>query len=272
MDARIPEWIAHASLLGAATLGWSFGPSGAREAGAIAGGAVACAGIAAAICSKRSQYFVPTVFAGPPHVPSVALTFDDGPDPRYTPDILAILAAHNVRASFFLIGERVLAAPSLARRILDEGHNLGGHTHRHAHGFHFWRGPRQSEDIRAGLSAITVSTGHRPRYFRPPQGLRVPALRVALEMIPDVVCVTWTTRGGDAMGASCAAICSRVEAGLTPGAIITLHDGADFGGTRDRRPTIEALPRILRAIEARGLHAVTLDELLVNHGQPRKAG
>ena len=120
-----------------------------------------------------------------------------------------------------------------------------------------------AEDIRRGIEAVTRITGRAPRYFRPPQGLRVPTLRGALAEQPSrPACVTWTVRGIDTVARSADAIVARVARGLHAGAIVVLHDGTAFGGLRSRAPTVRALPKLLGLARSRGLTCVRLDELL----------
>lgn len=213
-----------------------------------------------AIVSPRAQLLVPTAFRL--DGPGIAFTFDDGPDPTFTPKILEVLARHQVRATFFVVGQRAAAHPELVRRIEAEGHVLGSHTQTHSHAFHFGSPSRMHRDIEAGLVTLEGIVGHRPVWFRPPQGLRTPMLRDALTALPSLVCVTWTERGLDAMGRSAEQIVARLSPRLQPGAILTLHDGVGFGGTTDRSPTVEALDTLLTTARRRGLSFVTVDSLV----------
>jgi peptidoglycan/xylan/chitin deacetylase (PgdA/CDA1 family) len=117
-------------------------------------------------------------------------------------------------------------------------------------------------DVRRGIEIVRGITGHAPRWFRPPQGLRVPTLRDALAIVGgDVSCVTWSVRGIDSMARSSETIVARVAKGLDSGAIIALHDGRGFGGTNDRGPTVKALPELLALAKSRKLACVTLDTM-----------
>lgn len=104
-----------------------------------------------------------------PHKPSVCLTFDDGPDPAYTPMILDILREQHIRASFFVVGDMALHFPKIVGRIVDAGHAIGNHTYSHAHP---WLG--SSDYVRREVSQATQVirdiAGHAPRWFRPPFG------------------------------------------------------------------------------------------------------
>lgn len=218
------------------------------------------------VLSPRTQVFVPTVFRARGAQPRIAFTFDDGPDPTWTPRVLDLLAEHGAKGTFFVVGERAAAHPDLIGRITREGHEVGCHTQSHAFGFHFWTAGQIARDIQRAQDVLQKLVGRPARMFRPPQGIRVPQLQAALDRLPvRPVCVTWTARGFDSRPTTAA----RIEANLLPsvraGSILTLHDGTGFGGGRDRAPTLAALGRLLGAAAARGLTCVALSELL---GEP----
>lgn len=211
-----------------------------------------------AIMHPRSQFFAPVVDRLPA-ADAVALTFDDGPDPVVTPQILDVLCAHGARATFFVLGERAARYPDVIRRIQREGHAIGTHTQHHRIRFHF-SGPRGVQrEIDAAIAVVDGILGTRPALFRPPQGLRTPLFGSAWRRMHGLVCVTWTARGLDSFSTTAAAITTRIVPRLVPGAIIALHDGTGLGGGSDRRPTVAALATILAACHARGLSCVALD-------------
>jgi len=219
--------------------------------------------VAYLVTSPRTQLIVPTIFRGPQTEARIALTFDDGPDPAFTPQILDVLREFGAKATFFVVGRCADAHPELLVRTAREGHLIGSHTYSHANTFHVWPPQRMAADITRGIETIERVVGIRPHYFRPPQGLRVPPLREALaSLATPLSCVTWTVRGLDTVSRSAATIAARVERGLGAGAIVTLHDGSSLGGYRDRSATIEALRVVLRSCREQGLTCVRLDELL----------
>lgn len=187
----------------------------------------------------------------------VAITIDDGPDPEVTPSVLAVLASHGARASFFCVGERIARFPQLARTIVAQGHSLENHSQRHLHSFSLL-GPRgmRAEIVRAQESII-AATGEAPHYFRAPAGLRNPFLepelaRAGLEL------VSWTRRGFDTVSASREHILARLTRTLGAGDILLLHDG-HAARSREGAPVIlEVLPALLAAVRDAGLRAVTL--------------
>ncbi len=195
---------------------------------------------------------------GPP-VPHVALTFDDGPHPVYTPRILEVLAEHGVQAAFFLVGRHAERHPELVRRIAAEGHTLGSHTYGHRH---LWRlspwGTR--EEILRGHRAVEAASGRPVRFFRPPWGTVNLASLVVCRM--EGLCpVLWSVRGeGYRWKPSWEEMARAVVRSAHPGAIIGLHDRGGFPDTPER--VLRALPRILAGLRARGLSPVALEALL----------
>ncbi len=223
-----------------------------------------CAFFTYCIAHPAAQFFVPSVTHLPAGTRGVALTFDDGPDPTFTPRVLELLDAYDAKATFFVVGERAAAHPELVRDIARRGHTLGSHSQTHALSFHGAGVAHARAEVRAGMQSIARITGVRPRLFRPPQGVRTPFLRDALRgLAPDeaVTCVTWTARGLDATSKSSDAIIARLAPHLREGAILVLHDGTGLHGTNDRTPTLIALEHLLSAARSRGLPCVPLASL-----------
>src|SRR5438034_51972 len=205
----------------------------------------------------------PTLYhqgAGAEH--QVAITFDDGPDPRWTPKILDILKTANVKAAFFLVGVNAERYPSLVRRIVDDGHEIGNHTYYHPNLALCW-----PEHIRLELNAtqllLETITGRATTLFRPPyaadtspaQLSELTPLQIAedlnyLVVLESIDPQDWAKPGADI-------ILRRVKQQRRDGSIILLHDA---GG--DRSQTVEALPRILEWLHIRGDTVVPLSTLL----------
>jgi peptidoglycan/xylan/chitin deacetylase (PgdA/CDA1 family) len=186
--------------------------------------------------------------------PDVALTFDDGPDPAFTPRVLDILRRHGVRATFFCVGMNACAYPELVARILDEGHGVGNHTWSHPYL------PDLSRDevlrqVDATGTALAKVTGTAPALIRPPYGSRTPEV---LRWIAgqDLTTVLWDVDAGDWAGPPAAAITARVTTATTAGSIVLMHDA---GG--DRSGTVAALPDILENLLRRGFRCVTVADL-----------
>lgn len=186
-----------------------------------------------------------------------ALTFDDGPSAPYTAQVLDLLRARGVRATFFVCGEAAARHPELVRRIVAEGHALGNHT---------WSHPRLDLTSRAEIAgqidrtqdAIEAATGVRPTLFRPPFGVRwFPLWSVLRER--GMTMVLWSARGHDgALDAE--GVAQAVLTRLEPGAIVLLHDGDESraDAATDRSATVRALPAIIDGARAAGYEFVAL--------------
>jgi len=172
---------------------------------------------------------------------SVALTFDDGPDPVSTPAILDLLAERHVTATFCMVGQQALAHPDLVRRVVTEGHRLCNHTFTHDAGIALRPPEIIDEQLRASSAALVRVAGPDVPipYFRAPEGVwSAPLERTAAQegMRPlgwSVDTLDWTRPGTDAIVAS-------VKQGLHPGAVVLFHDG---GGPRDQ--TVAAVRQLL---------------------------
>lgn len=200
------------------------------------------------------------VCRGPRGRGEVALTFDDGPHPDTTPEVLRVLEGTPHRATFFALGQKVRKYPELARAIVDAGHTIGihGDTHDRLHSFRTpWR--VRDELVRAA-DAIEAASGKRPLLFRPPLGHTTPAtLRGARRA--GVTPVGWSARGYDGIrGRQPEAVVREVARSLDDGAIVLLHDAAERD---DFVPAgVAALPALLAQLGERGLRSVELERWL----------
>ena len=187
----------------------------------------------------------------------IAITFDDGPDPEVTPRVLEILEARGHRATFFCIAERAREHAALCREIARRGHAVENHSMAHRGTFPFLTLGGFRREIAGAQSAIAGATGTAPRFFRPPAGLRNPLLDPALHEA-GLALVTWTRRGFDTRERDAARVASRLVRGLAAGDILLLHDGHAARSLSGTPVVLEALPRVLDAAEAAGLHPVAL--------------
>lgn len=191
--------------------------------------------------------------------PRVALTFDDGPNPNHTPKLLDLLRKRMVRATFFLVGKRVRRHPELARRIAEEGHEIGNHGMHHVPVLLLPPALAAREARRAGVLLEEV-TGKRPRFFRPPMGwFHTPGLRKLRELgyqpvIGDIHPRDFTRPGIDV-------IVEFVMKRVAPGSIVILHDGGWRDGV-DRSQTIAATDQLIDRLEERKYRLQTLSELV----------
>lgn len=186
-----------------------------------------------------------------PHVARakvVALTFDDGPTTEWTPQILAVLRAKGVKATFCEVGDNVARHPELSRQVVAEGHRLCNHTL--AHDEHL-RGAGQTvldQQIGGGRDAITDAGLDAPAWFRPPGGFLDDGIEATARRAGEVV-VTWTVDTEDwKRGANYLTIFDKLFRQVEPGAIILMHDG---GGT-DRSATVASLGPMIDTLRAQG--------------------
>jgi chitooligosaccharide deacetylase len=190
---------------------------------------------------------------------ALALTFDDGPS-RWTPAVLDLLAEHEARATFFVVGRYAEERPELVARMAQEGHEVGNHTFDHVDAAY-------TEDAELGdqiarTSEAILAAGAQPHLMRPPYGRepeRVAELAHAQGLAPTVL---WSVEGRDWEERPPGEIAADVLRGSAPGAIVLLHDGVPPGEERECAATVAALGWILPALRGEGYELVTLSELL----------
>lgn len=185
----------------------------------------------------------------------VALTFDDGPKPPFTPQIVKILKEMYATATFFMLGKQVAAYPELVREVQQAGFQIANHSWSH-HQLH--RAPediviRELDDTR---NLIFPITNYEPRWFRPPYGSTSQAL-LDITARRGYRLVKWNVDSRDWELGEAEAVVNMVMSNAWPGAIVLMHDG---GG--DRTKTVQALPKIIQKFRAQGYSFVTLDQLV----------
>lgn len=219
---------------------------------------VAGAGVCAwAATHPRAQLFGPCLY-NTGRADAVALTFDDGPNPAMTPELLRLLEQHGARATFFLIGRHARACPELVREIAARGHTIGNHTETHPN--LFWCSPaRNREELERCQEAIREAAGIAPRWMRPPYGYRGPQLAGAARRAGCRV-VMWSVIARDWKPQPAEELIGRLR-GVSGGDIVVLHDGSPRALGADRRWTLEALKYWLPRWREAGRAFVTLDEV-----------
>jgi len=255
-----------------------LGVGGVAVGGGIAGSAIEAKASAA---SNQSDQEDGTYAAGPRGLQHVlwsadtdqrvaAITFDDGPTPVFTPQALDVLTAARVPATFFMIGKLVASYPSVAKRVVAAGHEVGNHSWSHV------SAPMVSDDrnvseIDRTNEMIQSVTGVLPAWYRPPRGMLVGAsVRRTHEQGQAVA--MWSITRGPAGDSDVDGVAKHLTDAIHPGAIIDLHDGVGasaFGGTggytaslvRRREAELHALPSVIAAWTAAGYSFVTLSEL-----------
>ncbi|WP_263366615.1 polysaccharide deacetylase family protein [Edaphobacter bradus] len=227
-----------------------------------AAASVAAAGLAWAALAPQSQLFGPTLIA-PDRPNEIALTYDDGPNPAATPRLLEVLAHHDVRATFFLIGRFVRTQPTLVREIAAAGHLIGNHSTTHP-----WLPFISNARIRAELTgcnaALEDTLGAPVRYFRAPHGARRPyvlktARRLGLTPVQwNIICGDWNPIGRDAILARATRGIARNQRDGRASNIV-LHDGGHLALNAPRMATVEATDRLLQQLPPSQVSYVTVD-------------
>ena len=218
------------------------------------------AAAAALVLWPQNQALGPVLVRLPPESAArgeVALTFDDGPDPDVTPQVLALLAATGATASFFCIGDRADRHPSLITAIAAAGHSVENHTLTHDLGFAFLGPSGLQREVEGAQRLLASATGRPPRFFRAPMGFRGPLLHRVLARA-GLRAACWTRRGYDTLPRKPASVLRGLLRNLAAGDVLMLHDG-NAARMPDGTPLVLAvLPGLLAAIRARGLTAVSL--------------
>ena len=198
----------------------------------------------------------PRLVRGNPRIKDIALTFDDGPHPEFTPRLLDILRRYKVPATFFVVGKMVDKHPELVQQEVADGHEVDNHT------YHHYRlvGLRRSQvedELTQGNDAIRRAVGQAPRLFRPPGGEYDRAVTDVARRL-HLIMVLWTDDPGDYALHSADLIASRANMQIDNGGIVLLHDGVPA--------TLDALPRLIVQWKKQGFRFVTCSQMALNQG------
>jgi peptidoglycan-N-acetylglucosamine deacetylase len=238
-----------------------------RGAAVLAGASAATAAAGVAVYAGQyptAQLYGPTICREPGARGRLALTFDDGPNPAQTPRLLELLARHDAKATFFLIGGWAAREPGLVRELIAAGHAIGNHTYTHpampAHG-----AKRIREELRRCRDAVeaageTFSTVDGAALMRPPYGRRRPGtLRTIRE--EGYVPVTWSITGYDWRAHTTAKRITRRCLRAGDGDVILLHDGSHTEPAADRSRSLASAEAVLEHFAGR-LRFVTVPDLV----------
>lgn len=182
----------------------------------------------------------------------IALTFDDGPHPKFTPQLLALLKKEHVKATFFVVGEMAEKYPYLVQQEIADGHSVGNHTYHHVN---LTKIPEEyvATEIKACGEVLAKITGKPPRLFRPPGGDYSPSVAKDAEALGYTI-VMWTDDPGDYAKPGDKVISQRLLKKVSNGGIILIHDGI--------QQTIDVLPQFITTMKKHGFEFVTIDEMM----------
>lgn len=192
----------------------------------------------------------------------IALTFDDGPDPRYTPQLLDLLQEHGVKATFFVLGSKAEKYPDLVRRIYLEGHQIGIHNYTHLSNWLMTPGQVREQHVERSADIVERIVGERPVFYRPPWGIVNAGDLFSLRKSYRIV--LWSVMGWDwrrSMDAE--RLTRRLMRNIKPGSIVLLHDSGDTAGADETAPEqmLKSLRDVLTELRLKGYQCVRVDEL-----------
>ena len=210
--------------------------------------------------APRGQWYGRTFTGSEGKTKKIALTYDDGPNDPYTPRLMDVLAKHNVRATFFLIGRFVSRRPNIIRELVKTGHIAGNHTYTHP-SLIFETSLQIRTQLVSCRQAIEDVVGEHSNLFRPPYGGRRPAVfRIAREL--GLEPVMWNAIGYDWLDTTPQRIAQSVAKSIRGGDVVVLHDGSHRHLGTDRSKTVAATDLLISRYKAEGYEFVTIPEMM----------
>lgn len=183
----------------------------------------------------------------------ISITFDDGPNPNFTPKVLKLLKEYNAKATFFLIGKKAEEHPEIVRQIINEGHTVGSHSFSHSKNFGFFSTEKVTAELNQNISLLKEISGKEVKLFRPPFGVTNPNIKKALKRTGQSS-IGWSKRSLDTTNLSEVKVLDRIISNLRKGDIILLHDSS--------AKTIAVLEQLLLTLPQHKLQSVPVDRLL----------
>ena len=172
------------------------------------------------------------------------MTFDDGPDPEKTPKVLDILAKNDIKAVFFMVGNRAEQHPELVKRVVNEGHIIGNHSYAHNNFMSLFSKKNLKADIAQSQAVLEKLSGRKIPFFRPPIGYTNPSYAKVLQEM-QLTNVGWTVRSYDSVYKEPKKLIERLMAKIAPGSIVLLHDNLNV--------TVDALSSFIDQASANGI-------------------
>lgn len=182
----------------------------------------------------------------------VAITFDDGPNPEFTPKVLELLNRFNVKATFFCIGKNAEKHPELFKKIIDQGHTVGNHTYSHSNNFGFFSSLKVKDELQRTNTVFKEVLGVEPKLYRPAFGVTNPRIKRALKNT-KLISVGWNKRSLDTTKLSKKAIVKRIVKDHKKGDVVLLHDTSE--------KSVQVLEQYLLFLQRKKTVSVTIDQL-----------
>lgn len=182
----------------------------------------------------------------------VAITFDDGPNPKFTPQVLELLNKYHAKATFFCIGKHIEAHPEIFKSILEQNHTIGNHTYSHSQKFGFFGTEEVVGELQYTNGIIKKQTGLEVQLYRPAFGVTNPRIKRALK-ITGLQSIGWSKRSLDTRDLSEKGILKRITKNLKKGDVILLHDSS--------AKTVAVLEQLLLFLQQQNMASVTIDDL-----------
>ena len=183
----------------------------------------------------------------------VSITFDDGPNPEFTPIALKLLREHGAKATFFCIGQHIENHPDIVKEILAGGHSIGNHTYSHSKSFGFFSSEKVKDELRKTNSIVKKLFGLEMNLYRPAFGVTNPQIEKAVKSL-GIHSIGWSVRSLDTTSQSEKTILNRITAKVSKGDIVLLHDNSE--------KTIAVLERLLVFLRKENLESVPVERLL----------
>ena len=200
-----------------------------------------------------SNFFIKIVCKANTDKKEIAISFDDGPAENYTNEMLAILKAAQVKATFFCIGNRIAGNETLLKQVHVDGHIIGNHSYSHHFWFDMYSAKKMQNDLKQMDAEMERIIGHKPKLFRPPYGVTNPNLAKAIKN-GGYTPVGWSVRSMDTVIKDRKKLLENINAGIKPGAVFLFHDTS--------KTTIDILPEFIQEVKKRGYNIIPLDKLL----------
>ncbi len=184
---------------------------------------------------------------------NISITFDDGPDPEFTPQVLKLLAKYNAKATFFCIGQKIEKHPEIFTSILEAGHTVGNHTYSHSRSFGFFGTSRIVQELQKTIDIVKNLSGNKMNLYRPAFGVTNPNIQKAVQEL-NLKSIGWNVRSLDTTPRNETMVLRRITTKVTKGDIILLHDTS--------AKTVAVLEQLLLFLQQKKLQSVTVDQLL----------